>query len=524
MEADSFNGLIDRLQKRPGMRDPRTLRLSSVVAAIKDVIQREGLDVTAPRVYAKAVVTLEGTIQKHHQGIEQLVDSMYTQIALLELMQFVLPFLEASTMSATFAPTGRALRNLMDFISSLDADGTLDATINTKDDVGSIPSVLCALCKASSMLFRCASKVPGIIDEKVVRQSFRGTLRLLLSHKSERVKTIAKKEIGNLLTMEAPRCHSAILKDINGQIIASLDSISSAGNPAQKCGEMTGILGLMRSSIMELDFALIGERLMCVLVGLFEKLSPVDSTFVLKTKDSTSVVLVVNILLSAVLEMLESETTSKILDQYAGRVLATLLQVRPHVILRGADLETSSAACELFAQLMLLATRRMIGDDHAKAAMLLPLTINQLFVVATENEKLLPESNNAESWFLDLSQIIKEDLKGMRINDPGAHAKCCESCLKTFKPIVGQKHGWVYQGPLICLAELLVQIDEADEDTTKSIKTLISLRDNAEPGSNAALAFEKAIFRIVQEYGVQKFWEKLDFPRLCFTGNDFRCS
>ncbi len=520
MEVDSFSGLIESLQKRSGSRDPRLVRLSSVVSAITDVIRREGLEVTPPRVYAKTVVTLEGSIQRDHQGIDQLVDSMYTQVALLELLHSVLPLLETSTISATFAPTARALRNLLDFLTSLGGDVALDMKFNTKDDVGSLPSVLCAICKSSSMLFRCISKVAEDMDEKLVRQSFRATLGLLLNNKSERVRTSAKKHIGGLLQMEDPKCHAVILKDINGHIISSLDVISSAENPSQRCGEMMGIFDITRSNIMQLDFASIGEKLMYVLVGLFDKLSPLDNDFVLKTKDSTSVVLVVNILLSAVLQMLESGTTSKIVDQYAGRVLATLLQVRPNLILRGADLETSSAGCDLFAQLMLAATRRLMKDDYTKAAMLLPLTVNQLFAVATENEKLDPDSPKAEGWFLDLVQILLAELPAMRIKDPVVHAKCSESCLNAVKPILALKHRWVYQGPLMCLAELLLQADTQVESATNTIKTLISLREKAETGSHASLALDKAIFRTVQGYGIDKFWHTVDFPRLCFSGKD----
>lgn len=515
---EPFDKLIENLQQRSGRRDPRQLRLSSVVSAIVDVIVREGLEVTPPRVYAKAVVTLEGSLQRNYQALEQLIDSLYTQASLLELLCTVLPFLEASTVSATFATTGRALRSLLESIMAVESD-TMDGAFNTKDDISCIPSVLCSLCKASAMLIRCVSnngaKGP---DDKVVRHLFRGTLSPLLDDKHDRVRTAAKKEIGDLLEMEAPKCHSVVLKDVNAHVIASLGVISSAKDSVRKCGEMMNILDLTRSYIMYLDFTTIGEKLMHVLVGLVEKGSAVDHAFVPKKKDTTSVVLVFNIFLSTVLVMVESDIDSEVIDHYAGRVLATLLQVRPNAILRGADLETSSAARELFAQVMLSAVRRLVRGDFKKAAMLLPVTIGHLFLLATENEKAEMDPTITELWFLELKQLIQVELADARVNDPALHAQCCDSCLKVVKPILGLHHQWVNHGPLMCLAELILQASPEHKLATENITTLIYLREKDDPASQSAAALGEAISRVVQGYGVDKFWVRVDFPGLCFSG------
>jgi hypothetical protein len=517
MELEPFENLIESLQQRAGRTDPRQLRLSSVVSAIADVIEREGLEVTPPRVYAKAVVTLEGSLQRNYQDMDQLIDSVYTHISLLELLHSVLPFLEASTVSATFATTGRALRSVLESIMAVETD-TMDAAFNTKDDISCIPAVLCSLCKASAMLIRCVSKSGKGPDDKVVRKLFRGTLHLLLDDKHDRVRNSVKKEIGGLLQMEAPKCHAVVLKDINGHVMASLDVISSAEDTVRKCGEMRNILDLTRSNIMYLDFTRIGEKLMHVLVGVIEKNTAVDHAFVAKTKDTTSVVLVLNILLSTVLVMVESRSDSKVIDQYAGRVLATVLQVRPNTILRGAESETSSAARELLAQVMLASAKRLVKGDFKKAAMLLPLTISHLVLLATENEKTGIDTTVSERWFVELSQLLRVDLAEARISNPTAHAQCCDSCLKATKPILGNDYQWVSHGALSCLAELVLQTDPENTLATESIQILISLREKTEPASQSAAALSEAISRIVQGYGVDTFWIRTNFPELCFSG------
>ena len=516
MQVSSFENLIDSLQKRSG-RDPRRVRLASVVSAIQDVIRRENLEVTPARVYARILVTLEGSIQRKYEDVDQVLDSMYTHVALLELLGSVLPFLETSTISATLVPTGRVVRGLLDFVTTLDADKAFDGTLNTKDDVGVVPSILCGVCMASSMLFQCISRVSENVDDKVVRQLFRSTLRMLLNNGSDRVRLTAKKHVGNLLRMDAPRCHVAILTDINEQVMSSLDSISTSKYPAKRCGELMSILDLTRSNVMQMNFEAIGEKLMKVLVGLFANLSPHENP-VSKTKASSSILMAVNILLSTVLEILDSGNHSKTMCEYAGRVLATLLQVRPTLITSGADVESSAACCELLSQLLLVATKHLLHEDYTKARMLLPLTINHLFTLATETEKLKQDISNVEGWFSTLAQILEADLLAIRVENPGLHAKCCESCLKLGRPILGLKQRWVYEGPLECLAVLLLQVNEQDDAVSESLKTWISMRENAEPGTDMSLAFDKAISRVVQGYGIEKFWEIIDFEKLCFSG------
>jgi len=51
-----------------------------------------------------------------------------------------------------------------------------------------------------------------------------------------------------------------------------------------------------------------------------------------------------------------------------------------------------------------------------------------------------------------------------------------------------------------------------------TIMTLISMREKSEPVTHISMAFDKAISRVVQDSGIEKFWERISFSKLCFSG------
>lgn len=515
MEIDSFEVFVHELLRLSSSRDPRQARLSSVASAIFDVIKSEGLEINAARVYAKASIVLEGTLQKKHEEIDHLVDSIYTQIALLELLDGVLPKLDTSTVLATFVPIGRTIRNLMTLMRSIHKS---NPELDIKDDSGCVVSLLCSAGKTSSTLLQCFSKSPKNSDDKALRQFFRDTiLQSLVSNSNQKVENNAGREIGDLLRMTAPKCHPTILRDINFQIQSALESIAVANYPAQRCGEMMGILDVTRSNIMHLDAA-VGQKLMLVLVALIQRSSATSDDFVMKTRDSSSFVLVINVLLSAVENLLESDSNDEMLNDYATRVLATLLQVEPSLILRGADEETSSAGRELLAQVMLSSAKRVVNAELSKASALLPLVIGRLFALAGDQE-YSDETIQVQRWFLELTQIIHVKLPEMKRKDLASYQKCCEASFDVARQMLGCKQNWIYQGALICLAELALQNETQPDKVTSTIRSLISRRSRLNPTSPGALALDDAMCRIVQGLGIDEFWHRVDIPKLCSTDN-----
>lgn len=518
MAGESFHDLMSSLQGRSLSRDPRRLRFSSVVSAVVEVIKGEGVELSPLRVWKATISTLEGTLQSQSQ---ELLDSVYTQASLLQLLRLVLPFLEPSVLPATINPTARALFSLRDSVLSLSADEAVGATLlATNDEVGCVPSVLCDLCDASATLLRCIACVPTDLDDRLITKLFRGTLRFLLDDRHDRVRKSARRQIERLLQMENPKCHCAILNDMNASAISALESISSSADPAKKCGEMMNLLDVVATNIVYLDFSKIGERQVGVIVSLIERNLTQEEGFILKKKNSSALLSVINVLLSSVLGIVEAQSRSEVADHFSGRVLATLLQIRPHAILQGADTEACSSGRELLVQIIISAAGRMLKYDCHKAAMLLPLTISQVFVLAADHIKSGLDPSISKRWFLHLGSILETLLPDIRLNDPELHSKCCESCLKAMtKSVLGQVDEWAKHGAFSCIAEILVQIDPQNMSAKEVVLELLALREKAAPGSQLGFALESAVLRIVQQRGIDEFWGHIDFHGLCLKGN-----
>ena len=520
MELGSFESVIADLRKKSSSRDPRLVRLSSVAAAIFDVIKNEGLEVNALQVYTKAVVTLEGTLQKKFSDMDQFLDSVYTQISILQVLHLVLPLLEKSTVSVTFVPVGRAIRNLIDLIGSTSM-ATPDTNLRDKADC--IATLLSNAAKTSSTLIMCMSNSPTAVDKKVLSVFFRDTLLALLKGGSQRVCKAARYSIGNLLSMDNPKCHACVLEDVNALVASSLELIASARDPAKRCMEMSWALDLVRSNFMFLDSS-VGQTLMQVLVSLVNQQTIASQDFVLHSNDSSTVVLAMNIVLSAVKNLLDCEVDEDRVKEFSGRVMVALLQVEPRHFLCAANKEASSACCDLLAQAILACSRRLIVADAAKAAVLLPLSIRCLFSLAKNQSKSKTENSVASTWFFQLSQICLVHLAAMKAKDSVAHAKCCEASFHVAHQVVGSKELWVYQGALTFLAELILQVEPRVEIVKLTVKAMISRRDTAGALSASAAALEDAIYRIIHGLGIEQFWQLIDFPRLCIEKKYTNCS
>ena len=520
IEPQSFESLISSLRGRSESQDPRRVRLASLVSAVTDVISSEGVEVSPLRVWKATISTLEGSLQTLSQEVD-LVDSICTQTSLLEFLHLLFPFVDSSAIPATWKPTASVLINLRDSILSLRAEGVVSTTSRANDGLDYVHSILREFCNVSVTLIQCVSGVGNGVDGRAVKQFFRETLRFLLNDEHEGARKSAKSNIGRLLEMKDPRCHSAVLDEMNKLIVVALDSITSAADPAQKCIQMKDLLDIISSNIMHLDFATIGEKQMGVIVSLIGKNKLHDEGFVVKKNASSALASVMNLFLATILRIVDSSSASNLVDEFAGRVLATLLQIRPSLAMRGGDLSASSTGHELVAQLMVSAAGRLIKADGSKGAILLPLAINNLFLLALEHEKLGLDISTTQKWFLHLKSVLQTNLPGVRESNATLHARCCHSCLKTIKPILRLKDGWVKRGPLLCLAELLIQIDVHDEYGTAIILELISLRENTISGSDLEFAVEESLSRVVQHHGLDRFWDRIDFSQLCLKGENF---
>ena len=99
---NSFAQVLHGVQNASNPNDPRALRLTAVSLATVEIIQQEDQqDVTAARVFAKAVTALEGTLLSDEQN---MVDVRSNQLALLELWHVTVPYVEPAALVAASLP------------------------------------------------------------------------------------------------------------------------------------------------------------------------------------------------------------------------------------------------------------------------------------------------------------------------------------------------------------------------------------------------------------------------------------
>jgi ribosomal RNA-processing protein 12 len=102
----------------------------------------------------------------------------------------------------------------------------------------------------------------------------------------------------------------------------------------------------------------------------------------------------------------------------------------------------------------------------------------------------------------------------MKAEDSSSHAKCCLASFQVAKQVVTSTDQWVYDGALVCLVELILQLETKLEIVEKTVKALISCRDRAGAMPASAVALEDAIYRVVEGLGIEEFWALVDFPQL----------
>ena len=277
-EYETFEDVINDLKIRSKTsRDPRTVRLSSVTSALVDVIQG---DITASKVYASAVTTLEATLKTNNNNNENdgdtdmnqqqeeiVVDSLITQCALLELLRLTIPHVSSSTLSATITVTSRVLR------ATVASCQTATGIMETQDELGSINAVLRGTCRTTTEYLRCLP--PNSTIEKHIKHLLYGTLLTLFQDQSRtKVRKAAQNGLCELLIYannnnnnnnnndmeKSSACHPIISKSIVSYIHSHLDTILRKSNKMEELihndherTEFLNILSFLQRSIIYMD-------------------------------------------------------------------------------------------------------------------------------------------------------------------------------------------------------------------------------------------------------------------------------
>ncbi|KAG7353945.1 NUC173 domain containing protein [Nitzschia inconspicua] len=521
----SFAQVMRRL--RVETRDPLSKRVSSVTAAIVDVI--EG-DVSAGKVYSSVVSTLEGMLRQSADGIDadKVLDSLYTQSALLKVLQSVVPHVAKSTVQATLAPTSRVLRALISSTVFFLVDENSEQVFGTKDGLGATNNVLISTCGSVAEVLR---QLPCQTDDATVRKLLNETIFLMLQDSSKpRIQKAAKEALSGVLLMKSPPCHPTIRNSITKYTNAMIDRYLK--NPSQHSSNqiMVELMGFLNPALVALDFKVIGARIMTILVDLLNKQSSPSVSrpvFAAKPQAGAANILTINSILSAILSLLEiveeeDKDESEIsinLDSFAARVLASLVQINSTAVFRegAADNDLLESGRLVFGQVMLSSSQRLLRkESNAEVgAKLLPIVLQHIFGLSRPTREE-GESSKGHLLLIEVSQLIRTDLQQLKDLDVNIHKKCATECLLVFTKIVGSPFDPVYAPALQPLASLLQQFPPDNDLVVDSVLSLVKLRSEQEV--QEVLAFiDGALLSLVEEIGVPAFWNIISFDKLLCT-------
>lgn len=525
-DFDSFAQAIQRLRGKT--RDPLSTRVASVMAAIVDVSEGE---ITAGKVYASAISTLEGILLQSADDADSLLDSLYTQAALLKVLTVVVRHVAPSTLQATAVLTSRVLRALVSSTISLLADDENNAEmIDTKDGLGATNMVLQGTCDVTTEVLR---QLPHNTDDATVRKLLNETLMTLLQDSSRpRTQTAAKESLSGLLLQKSPQCHPVILKSTTKFADAMIDRFLKHPSQQGANQSMIELMGFLNPALAVMDFTHIGGRIMTILIDLMNQesllSSPSRPVFAAKSRATTLHILTINSILSAILSLLEGleqegevsvmqNDTSNKLDAFAARVLASLVQVKSTLVFREgvAEHDLLESGRLIYGQVMLSASQRLLNNQvHVQvAAKLLPLVFQHVFGLSRPIGEDR-ETSAGESLFTEVSQLIRTNLLSLKEANPSMHEKCTNECLEVFAYIVRSPFDPVYARALQPFALLLQQMPSDNNAVKESILTLVTLRSDPEVGDQVRAFVDGALVSLVEGIGVEYFWTAIRFNKL----------
>lgn len=514
MDATNFLSMLEELQSLSKSRDPRSVRLSAVYSALSGVIQDEGHDVSAIRIYAKAVETLEGTLHQQHQDFNRLADSLLTQACLVEILHLVLPYIDPDTVVAAAFPASRAIRGVVKSTLPLD-----DVRLETNDNLDLVSLLLCHVSKTSASLVTRLTKATVEMDGSLIRTLLKGSL-LILFHANRRLASkAAKEEIFSLLN--ASDSHPVIVNAVTSMVVADLELVQSGSATKETLRSCLDTLKFLRISILKLEFERIGEIMMVIMFNLFNNhLNPhPEAGFVDKSQTIGQYEpMLVNEILSTFSSVLKEETNSVQADVLSARVLATLLQTSPGLLLITKERSVSVRLQVEYTQVMLTSAQRLLRRDIEKGCKLLPLTISHLLKLLSNQRGEDGRALVSERMFSHVANILQVELASIKARDMTHHDECCKDCLAVMRPLLEASWEWSWGGSLKTLVLLLLQMKSDDASASECILSLVRLRTMVERQSPQFLSVEEAISCLVQGLGIEQFWTRIDFPSYCRAG------
>lgn len=514
-DDDNYTVVLDTLKSPSNKRDPRTLRLAAVAAAMSEVVGNSK-DVSAAKVYAATISALEGTLKSEAQS-QNMLDSLSTQVALLELLRQTVPHVtNPLILDASLPLSSRVLRGIVSSSLGMDGDEIIQQQADTKDELGGINAVLRAVCRASTELIKCLTPK---CDAKLIKQFYFGTIMGLFEDHRPKVRKASQNGIIEILfAIETSPCHPAILKATNLYSHNKLRTImKGVKKDEEPQPELLHLLAFLQRTISQLDIPTLGADIMELLVALLQqKTSDAQSDYVaMSKKDSASKILAINALLSTVKELMEcsSERQEKVIDAFCPRALATLLQNKPALVFLdgAADLDILHRGRTLYGNVVVAACQRVMTADPDLACKLLPVSIQVILQLGRSGDDI--DEDVAEPLLTELSALLRTNFRRL-LNSASCTKSSLDTCttnsLKALEQVMHLAFQPIWSVSLKALV-IMVQMVDTHEMVPDIVDSLLFLRNESSGDINAQRAVETAVASLIEGVGIEEFWKWVDW-------------
>lgn len=521
MESISFSILLNKT-KSSRSRDPRDSRLASVTSALGEVLREKGTEESPANVFVEAFFTLDGTLLSEHESSNQLADCLLTQAALLKLMTITTLYVDLPILVATLPKIARLLAGLVQSTSPKGDAHNSDSMATTNDGLGSGVAVVRAVCSLVSELLRCLFQSKIDTPAEDIEILLRKTIFILLEDKVGYGRIYCEESLLELLNSESQTCVSLVSRMLDSYLLNRLSPKLLKTTSRDRYVYTMRYLQLAKVSFCGLKPTVVGERIMVLLVGVFDSLSSTEKEGLKNEKrgNRSDDILIVNSILSTLLALLEKEdSVGGAIDPFAARILATLLQLNPLLLIRNGDKDVADSSCLIYGQVLLCSIQRVLGSDYEKAVRLLPLAIDVIVKISKvhNHENFL---KSAGALFAELTQIIRFELATVKAKNSTAHAACCKKCLHVMQSVLVETHQYCWHFSLTTMTALISQLNTTEDITGDCLMKLVSLRQRLEPDSEAVVV-DDGVRRIVQDIGVEETWKAIDYSALSLSGKVF---
>ncbi|CAB9512441.1 RRP12-like protein [Seminavis robusta] len=534
MDVESYSVVLQGLKSPENKRDPRKLRLAAVAAAMSEVVGAGSQNqVSAAKVYAATVSALEGTLKENASTPEAIMDSISTQVALLEVLRVTVPHVSnPAILDASLPLSSRLLLAMVQSVNGME-DNSNNLLLSTKDDLGAITGILKGVCKATTEIIKHVTRK---CDAKLLKQLYFGTLipaAIDTNQSRSKLRAVAQTGILEILVIPQQQCHPTIKKSTTTLFHNRLRQVQASvkQGAADPPPELLPLVTFLEKCILFLDVATLGTDLMELLVACLNQAAGASSSsisdFVAMNNHNKALsaprLVAINGLLSVVMALVGANDNEHLQQNTATaktlypRVLATLLQSKPTVVFHesAADMELIRQGRTLYSDVLLASLKGVIETDAEMACKLFPVVVQLLVQLGRTTSDDDVDEVAANAILTELGALFRSHFSKCILLSPSCSRqsidKCVEGSLAALKTVVQPAFKPVWATALRTLVILLSMVEE-HEQVPEIVRTILKLRQQVADGDLASCrAIDESVGSLVQSVGIETFWGWVDW-------------